>query len=128
MVKLVTVGNVGVRMRATASTPRLYRIRFKRDIFKDMQALKRATDSSNPESSNLSVEDLTVFENVAYIMALQGDWDDNGDRIGDVPDSVEEWLDKFDGIFSIYEALPQIIELWGENLQTTSKSKKKIEI
>ena len=125
MIKTITVGNVGVRMRATASTPRLYRIKFKRDIFKDMQALKSATNNSDPENSGLSVEDLTVFENVAYIMALQGDYDDNGNRIGNVPGSAEEWLDSFDGIFSIYEALPQIIELWGENLQTTSKSKKK---
>ena len=39
--------------------------------------------------------------------------------------TVEEWLDSFDGIFSIYEVLPQILDLWKLTNRTTSVPKKK---
>ena len=35
----------------------------------------------------------------------------------------EEWLDGFN-TFSIYQVLPQIIELWGLNTQTDVQAKK----
>ena len=40
-----------------------------------------------------------------------------------IPDSPEEWLERFN-TFSIYQVLPEIIELWGLNLQTDVESKK----
>ena len=40
-----------------------------------------------------------------------------------VPDTPDEWLDQF-GTFSIYQVLPEIIELWGLNVQTQVESKK----
>ena len=42
-----------------------------------------------------------------------------------MPDTPEEWLDGMDGIFSVYEVLPVILELWGYNMQTTATPKKK---
>lgn len=124
MIKIITVDGQQIPMKATAGTPRLYRIKFKRDIFKDMQQLQTAIDGDS-ESGSIALEDLTLFENVAYIMAMQADFDDNGNRIGNVPKTAEEWLDGFDGVFSIYEALPQIIEMWGDNIITMSEAKKK---
>jgi hypothetical protein len=41
----------------------------------------------------------------------------------DVPDTPEDWLDQFN-TFSIYEILPQIIELWGLNVEQQVTSKK----
>ena len=32
-----------------------------------------------------------------------------------IPKAIEEWLDQFE-MFSIYEILPEILELWGSNL------------
>jgi hypothetical protein len=40
-----------------------------------------------------------------------------------LPDTAEEWLDEF-SVFSIYQVLPEIISLWGLNVQTQSVSKK----
>lgn len=40
-----------------------------------------------------------------------------------VPTDIDEWLDQFD-MFSIYEVLPEIIELWGTNMQTDVTVKK----
>ena len=58
---------------------------------------------------------MEIFENVAYIMALHADCS--------VPSSIEDWLDQFE-MFSIYEILPEILELWGDNLATDIESKK----
>ena len=65
----------------------------------------------------VQIEDLEIFENVAYIMAYHAD--------NSIPPTIEEWLDEFD-MFSIYEVLPQILELWGENLVTDVTSKKRL--
>ena len=43
----------------------------------------------------------------------------------DVPDTPEDWLDQFN-TFSIYEILPQIIQLWGLNVEQQVTSKKNI--
>ena len=58
---------------------------------------------------------LEIFENVAYIMAYHADHS--------IPATIEDWLDEFE-MFSIYEVLPEILELWGMNLQTEIESKK----
>ena len=75
--------------------------------------------SDDPNSfSFLDVASLEVFENVAYIMAKQGD--------SSIPNTIDEWLDSFD-TFSIYLILPEIIELWNLNNIQISESKKNIE-
>ena len=63
----------------------------------------------------MQIEDLEIFENVAYIMALHAD--------PSIPPTIDEWLDQFD-MLSIYEVLPEILELWGTNLITDVESKK----
>ena len=40
-----------------------------------------------------------------------------------IPGTIDEWLDQFE-MFSIYEILPQILELWGNNLFTEVSTKK----
>lgn len=42
-----------------------------------------------------------------------------------VQDSPEEFLDQFN-TFSIYQILPQLIELWGLNVQTEVESRKNL--
>ena len=64
------------------------------------------------------IESLEVFENIAYIMAKHADPEN-------VPDNPDEWLEAFN-TFSIYEVLPQLIELWGLNVETQAESKKNI--
>ena len=60
---------------------------------------------------------LEMFENIAYIMAKHAD--------PNIPGDPDEWLDGLPGVLSIYEALPEIIALWSENLKTTSVPRKK---
>ena len=40
-----------------------------------------------------------------------------------IPDNPEDWLDEF-STFSIYQVLPELIKLWGLNVQTQAESKK----
>ena len=104
-----------VKFRASAAIPRIYRIKFSRDIYKDLAALEKAIGDGDENSSNLDLFSLEMFENIAYIMAKHAD--------GSIPDTPEEWLDAFN-TFSIYQVLPKIIELWGINVKTDVKAKK----
>ena len=40
-----------------------------------------------------------------------------------IPANIDDWLDQFE-MFSIYEVLPQILELWGQNMITDVQAKK----
>ncbi len=117
MQKVIKIDGKDVGFRASALTPRLYRIRIGRDMIVDMDRLKKNYEKvgDDPEA-RLSVTDLTIFENSAYVMAKHYD-----DNISDTPD---EWLDTFE-MFSIYEVMPHILELWKLNQATTAIPKKK---
>lgn len=115
--KTVTVDGKEVTFRASAAIPRLYRNKFHRDIYKDLNELQKGIDANDPESSNLDTSSLELFENIAWLMARHAD--------STVPDTPEDWLDQFN-TFSIYEILPQIIELWGLNVEQQVESKKNI--
>ena len=116
MEKVISVDGKEVGFRASDLTPRLYRHKIGRDIVRDMNQLKRAyekailaqniaalkSNASQKErqkheealqDAQLSVLDLEVFENAAYIMAKQYD--------SNIPDTPEEWLEKY-SVFSIY--------------------------
>ena len=116
--KIITVDGIEVPFKASATLPRLYRAKFRKDIFKDFSALKDSVDESDEENSGLGIESLEVFENIAWTMAKHAD--PQG-----VPDSPDEWLEQFN-TFSIYEVLPQLFELWGVNLETQAESKKNL--
>jgi hypothetical protein len=116
--KTITVDGIEVPFKASAAVPRLYRLKFRRDIYRDFAELQSNVQAEYEESSALDIESLEVFENIAYIMAKHADPDN-------VPDNPDEWLERFN-TFSIYEVLPQLIELWGLNVETQAESKKNI--
>ena len=115
--KSVEIDGKEVTFRASAAIPRLYRNKFHRDIYKDLNELKKGIDENDPDNSNLDTFSLELFENIAWLMAKH--------QNPDVPDTPEDWLDQFN-TFSIYEILPQIIELWGLNVEQQVTSKKNI--
>ncbi len=128
MEKKINIAGKEYKMKATALLPRMYRFKFGHDLIADMNSLskaytkalqglrKNATDEEKKEAQ-FSVTDLTIFEDVAWLMLKSG-----GEDVGESPN---EWLDSIDGIISIYEILPEIIELWSMNQKTTAKPKKK---
>lgn len=138
MDKILTIDGKEVGFRATALTPRLYRHKIGRDIIRDLNRLRKAYvrvmqvqqsapgEDATPEElaaytealqdAQLDVLDLEIFEDAAYIMAKQYD--------ASIPGSPEEWLEEF-STFSVYKILPELLQLWQLNQQTTSTSKKK---
>ncbi len=116
--RTVNVSGVEVKFRSSAAVPRLYRIRFGRDIFKDLARLEKSFNAASKKKggSSLEIGDLEVFENIAYIMARHADQS--------VSDNVDEWLEQFD-MFSIYEILPEILQMWNVNMKTDVAPKKK---
>ena len=126
MKKVINVGGKELRMRASALIPRLYRYQFKRDMIQDMNRLRQnynrcleAKENATEEERNeamLDVIDLEIFENVAWLFMKNA-----GEDVGNSPD---EWLDSFEGVFDVYEIMPDVLELWGEDQIQTSSLKK----
>ena len=115
IMRKVEIDGKQVPFKASAAIPRIYRIKFNRDIYKDLRSLEKAVGEGDEDNSNLDLFSLEMFENIAYVMAKHAD--------PNIPDTPEEWLDEFN-TFSIYQVLPSIIELWGLNVQTEVESKK----
>ena len=115
--KVIKIGDKEVAFRSSATIPRLYRAKFKRDIFKDLSKLESSYKDNSEEGSYFAIEDLEIFENVAYIMAYHAD--------NNIPGNIDDWLDQFE-MFSIYEVLLEILSLWGTNLMTDVESKKNL--
>ena len=115
IVKKIEIDGKEVAFKASAAIPRIYRLKFQRDISKDLHSLEKAIGDSKEDNSNLDMFSLEMFENIAYIMAKHAD--------SSIPDTPEEWLDNFN-TFSIYQVLPQLIELWGLNVKTDVEAKK----
>lgn len=117
MEKTITIDGKAVAFKATAAVPRLYRIKFKRDIIQDLNELKEKYVKVVNNEESFSVPDLETFENAAYIMAKHADQN--------IPGSPEEWLEGFE-TFSIYQVLPEVIGLWVDNESGLAESKKKL--
>ena len=113
--KVIEISGQQVKFRSSATVPRLYRIKFKRDIFKDLAKLEKAYSKKAKDGEDIEIDDLEIFENVAYIMAFHAD--------RSIPKTIDEWLDQFE-MFSIYQVLPEILELWGSNMMTDIEAKK----
>lgn len=83
MDKIITIAGRQVGFRATALTPRLYRHRMGRDIIRDLNQLRRSfskaaslskdATAEEREEAQLSMLDLEIFENIAWLMARQYD-------------------------------------------------------
>ena len=115
MIKQIEIDGKQVSFKASAAIPRIYRMKFQRDIYKDLKALEKSIGDNSEEGSNLDMFSLEMFENIAFVMAKHAD--------ASIPNTPEEWLDGFN-TFSIYQVLPQLSELWGLNVQTDVEAKK----
>ena len=118
LTQTIEIDGQPVKFRASAAIPRIYRLRFHGDMYKDLSLLEKSVSKQDEDNSGLDLFSLEMFENIAYIMAKHAD--------PDIPDTPEEWLDNFN-TFSIYQILPKLIELWGLNVQTDVQSKKNLD-
>ena len=115
LIKTIEIDGKKVPLKASAAIPRIYRIRFGRDIYRDLKDLEKIVNKNDPENSSTDTISLEIFENIAYLMAKHAD--------PDIPDTPEEWLDNF-STFSIYQVLPKLLEVWGLNMKSSVEAKK----
>ena len=118
MIRNIEIDGKEVAFKASAAIPRIYRLKFGRDIYRDLAALEKNVGENEEGKSTLDLVSLEMFENIAYVMAKHAD--------SSIPNTPEEWLDEFN-TFSIYQVLPQLIDLWGLNVQTDAEAKKKFD-
>lgn len=118
LTKTIKIDGIDTTFKASAAVPRMYRIRFGRDIYRDLNQLEKAVEASDEDASGIDTFSLELFENIAFIMARHADPEN-------VPNDPDEWLDQYN-TFSIYQVLPEIIELWGLNVKTDVESKKNL--
>ena len=111
MRKTLTISGIECNFKSSAAIPRMYRLKFGRDVFVDLQKLKKQVEVSEKlkektgeDSSSLPVDSLEIFENIAFLMHKHGD--------PTQPSEIDEWLEQFE-TFSIYKVLPEILEMWG---------------
>lgn len=129
LTKNIEIDGKDVVFAASAAIPRIYRIQFKRDIFQDMAKIEKSVKKSQDKQkenqvseSDIPIEDLEMFENVAFVMAKHA-----AQKKGqDFPNNVYDWLDQFN-TFSIYTILPEIVKLWNLNQQTQVEPKKNLD-
>ena len=113
----ITISGIEVKFKASGAVPRMYRNMYNRDIFFDFDKLQKNfyENRENQVASKMPVDVLTIFEDIAYTMARHAD--------PEIPASVDDWLEQFD-MFSIYEIMPVILDLWLNNMSTSIESKK----
>ena len=111
MEKIITIDGREVAFKATGATPLVYSQLFPgEDFLVDMQKLMKDAGKGDELPPHM----LEIFAKIAFVMARQAD--------PEQPKDVYEFLDQFD-MFSIYDIMPQIIELW--NLNTKGRSVRK---
>ena len=112
MRKVIKVGEKDVTFSATAATPMKYRNAFPgKDLFRDLIAIDEAREEAVDDP--FGGVDMEVFERIAYIMS-----DAYSKGV-----SQEDWLSQFE-LMDIVMALPELIDLWGDNAQTQSLTEK----
>ena len=72
---------------------------------------------NNAVDENGDIKDSEVFENLAFVMAIQG---------GSLPMAakIDDWLNAMTNPMAIMEAAPDILDLWLATKETTSIAKK----
>lgn len=117
--KKIEIDGQEVEFRASAAVPRMYRVKFGRDVYKDLRQLEKSVGENDEDESSLDLFSLELFEDLAWCMAKHA-------NPKDVPSEPDEWLEQFN-TFSIYQILPQLIDLWGLNVQTQVEARKNLE-
>lgn len=118
MEKTVLIEGKEVKLKSSAALPRIYRVKFGRDLFSDFYKIQR-DEKKDDDQSVLPASMMEIFENIAYLMAKHAD--------PSQPDTIEEWLEQFSNAFSVYKIMPDVMEMWTEENKQTVTAKKKDE-
>lgn len=109
--KTIKIDDKEVTFLSNSATPYLYREAFHRDVIADMRRIMENWKKGHDDL------DFSCIEKIAFIMAKQGGSENTED--------IVKWLSQFDGLLSVYQALPDIVEVWKIGNETQVQAKKK---
>ena len=110
MEKIIKIGDKDVRMRVTARVPFEFRQMFGKDIITEMQKFGTGDGAGNFET----------FEQLAWLLAGKPGYPEKTAQ-----EAIGDWLEGFDGMFDIIDALPEITSFWAAGSSTQSTARKK---
>lgn len=110
MKRTLVISGKEVEFKTSGGFPKFYRMFLHREIFADLKALEK--------ESWLEDGGMEVLEYVAYGMAKFAN--------PKMDMSLDDWLDQF-AMFGLTEALPDITDMWLEEMDSKSDAKKKTE-
>lgn len=111
MEKVATLEKKKIGFKASAGTVATYRNLYQRDLLIDMVTVEKDV----VEHGKISIEAMEIAEKAVWCMAKE--YDDS------IP-ALEEWLKDFSPFF-IHNATILCINMWRENVNQLSSSKKK---
>ena len=108
MEKNIVIDGREYHLAVNGGTPRLYRSMFCKEVF---------TEMAKAIGDNNEILDAEVFENIAFVMAVQG---------GSLPmaTKIDDWLGEMSSPTAILQVAGELMEMWQLETQTTSKGKK----
>lgn len=120
MKKTIIIDGIECPMKCSGATPITYRKRTGHDLFQEFASLSKYLTVDEKGNTTVQMEkfDFSIVERLAYTMAWQADR-----TIGE----IEDWLDQFEHSTAILDAMPDILTLYMEGLNTSSEVKKKNE-
>ena len=62
--KTIEIDGKQVKFKASAAVPRLYRVKFGRDIYKDLRMLEQSVGDNDEDASNMDLFSLELFESI----------------------------------------------------------------
>ena len=72
MMKKIDIDGKAVAFKASAAIPRIYRIKFQRDIYKDLSALEKAIGKDSGNSEDVSSLDPVSYTHLDVYKRQQG--------------------------------------------------------
>ena len=119
----ISIEGKEIDFRASGMTQIVYDTLFRgRNFLKDICKLKDINvDIESAEDVTISPEDLTTFANVCYTMHYQALSNEGKKEFRLKYPTALKWIDEEFNVFSIYEILPKVIELW--NIDSIRSSK-----
>ena len=114
--KIITIDGKEVAFRTSAALPRIYREKFKSDVFIDLNRMREQAKKNKKGKTEVATpyEALDTVEQLAYCMAKHAD--------SSVPDDINEWLAQF-STTAIYHIAREVMLMWNEEERTASMPK-----
>ena len=72
MMKKIDIDGKAVAFKASAAIPRIYRIKFQRDIYKDLRALEKSIGDGNPEDWLDEFNTFSIYQVLPKLIELWG--------------------------------------------------------